>query len=278
MTTKVDLAVPCSYWQSSDWWRNVMVELLNEQKHGNVDISCVRTSSIALPDEGKNDLIDMTRHSKTDTNRNALVYPFLNDDSDWIMWLDDDTIPPPLFITRLLEAQQPFVAGIYHVNNKYYHPLAYYRMEDGYYRPLVNYVLGELHQVDAVGMGCTLVHKDVYRKIFDEHELFSRYDGTIIPIHKDKIIQSDLTIEDNVVDGEVMKIKVKHVDKNEYKFPYYMMEYARTEDFFFCELAEHVGYKPFIDTNVQCIHLKTKEISYEDYRLATMKTGAEETE
>ncbi len=267
MKPKVDIIIACSPSQSSAWWGSLLSRILIEKDAGNVDIVNIRYGSATVPDLGKVDLVDYIRNSKTDTNRNNGTHGFLSGDSEWAMWLDDDTIPPEFFITKLIADNRPFIGGIYHFKAKPFLPLAYIRDKNtGLYAPITDYVPGELLQVDGIGMGCTLIHRSVYEDIYNNYELFMRPNGTLVPVHKDDILDGLIgDYKSAVVIGDHLVTPLKKVNKEDYKFPFYALEYVRTEDFYFCELAERVGYKPFIDTNVQCKHLKEIKIDFDTY-------------
>lgn len=48
-----------------------------------------------------------------DVNRNRCVRQFLDrEDSDWMLWVDDDTLIPPDTVARLLAHDKPFVTGV----------------------------------------------------------------------------------------------------------------------------------------------------------------------
>lgn len=48
--------------------------------------------AVRLPDYNKNYILDDRRLSRTDHNRNKIAGGFVHGDSDWLWFLDDDTV------------------------------------------------------------------------------------------------------------------------------------------------------------------------------------------
>jgi len=263
----VDIGVACAPHQSPDWWAPVMALILETERSGKVKIGRIRTVSSALPDANKNNTVGQIkrRWSLTDANREVISNGFVNDDADYIFWIDDDTVPPAGTITHLIRLGRPFVAGLYFLPRKPYNPIAYKRHEDdGLYYPVYNYTKGALMEVDSVGMGCTLIHRSVYEKIRDEHQVYVKHNGAIVPIHKRNILNPVVSKhlkrkEPYIRAGIYHEQMVPQPEDDGRNFPYYLLEHGRTEDHYFCELAANVGIKPMIDTSVTCQHWKMKE-------------------
>ena len=55
-------------------------------------------------------------------------------------------------------------------------------------------------------------------------------------------------------------------------FPYFMLEFGRTEDMWFYETAIRVGYKPYVDTSVECQHITEKVVCGDTYREYLIET------
>lgn len=234
-----------------------------------IEIGRIHAISSALPDHNRNNIITKKRRKLTDMNRNEISKGFLDGDADWLMQIDDDTVPPTDAIVRLLKTQRSFVSGLYFLSEPPHNPVAYYRHENGLYNPVYGYPKGVLTQVDSVGMGCCLIHRSVFEKIRDAHEVFARADGSYFAFPKDRIkgkslsgiAKSKAVIRDSDL---IMPVRLLDEDDNRV-FPFYAMEYGRTEDHWFCELAANVGERPWLDATVECIHIKGYRYSVEDY-------------
>jgi hypothetical protein len=281
--TKVDIAISTYGQAPSEWWSKVMGNLLQEQKNG-LDIGRIHAVSSALPDHNKNYLIDdrrgvappemKGRNEKTDANKSAIVGAsangvpqvggFLHGDADYVFFMDDDTVPPDGAIMQLVDLGREVAGGLYFLAKPPHNPIAYYRQEDGLYAALWRYVPGALQEVDSIGMGCTLVHRSVYEKLMDEYEVFERPTGSLMPILRSKVhgrVSRTMRTETEVKNG-VLHMPVTPMEEGEKRpWPFYSMEFGRTEDHHFCELINDIGIRPMLDTTIVCDHWKLKAVN-----------------
>lgn len=275
---KVDIGIACSPSQSPIWWAGLITAILAEERAGGVKLGRVLTVQSALPDHKKTNIVSQTsiyapetekkRNELTDANREKAVKGFLEGDSDWLWFIDDDTVPPPDALTRLLAHAMPFVAGIYYNIRPPYNPIAYIRQPSGLYQTYMGFAKGTFTQVDSVGMGCTLIHRSVFEDIMSGHKLFMRPNGTLAPVHKRNVVNNKPPKEDKpeyVSDGYLHTRLLPLEEGDSRPFPFFVLEYGRTEDHYFCELADSVGYKPWLDTTIVCKHIKPTEIEDEKY-------------
>lgn len=271
---KVDIGVACSSYQHSTWWGPLLYNLLSENGH-TIDITHVFNVSAALPDAAKNANIGKNRNKLTDANRTEIVKGFMNSEAEWLFQLDDDVVFPKGTIGRLIRQGRDFIAGLY-FHPKLKTPIAYYRKPDGLYDVLKGYPDGSMIQVDAVGMGCTLIHKSVFERILDAYVVYERPDGSLFPILKKNVIgaqpKEPERKETRVRYGVLEMPVVPQSDDRE--FPFFLMEYGRTEDLHFCELAGAIGIRPWIDTSLTCSHFKVTPTTVKDYKEALVHEGA----
>jgi len=166
----IDIGVACSPTQRSIWWGPVLAYAIQWAQAG------LKLRSVPCPGR-----------ALTDVARCMVVAEFMAGTSEWLFWIDDDTVPPVTALPRLLALNRPFVAGLYFMKQPEENPLAYKRNDAGFYCPIEDWKAGTLIEVDAVGMGCTLIHRSVFLKIVEEHVLLSDSRGSLRPVHKSEI-------------------------------------------------------------------------------------------
>jgi hypothetical protein len=102
-----------------------------------------------------------------------------------------------------------------------------------------------------------------------------RTTGSLAAIHKSQIKNPVFTSHKKrekpfVKAGYLSEQVIPQAPDDDRTFPFYQLEYGRTEDHYFCELAENVGIKPWLDTTVVCEHWKMQgvnNVQHEKYEL-----------
>lgn len=277
MKPTVDIGVPAYSLQSTLWWEALLASIRQEWADGNIEIKDIFAINSAVPDHNKNKYItyapfasseEKNRNRMVDANRVTAVKSFMDGGSDYLFFIDDDTTHKPGTISQLVSLAKPIVAGLYFNPSYPHNPLAYVKEQvgSGLYSAFYGYAKGALTQVDAVGMGCTLIHRSVFQKIMDEHDVFQRMDGSLVPIHKSKIRNrkflpndqfKDAYVKDGYYHYPIIEIPKMEFEQDNRRWPFFGLEYGRTEDFYFCELCANVGIRPWVDTTVVCQHWKT---------------------
>ena len=208
-----------------------------------------------------------------DSNRNAVVDEWYGKNrSEWLWWIDADNPPPIGALQRLLELDKPLVSGVYYSvqRKETISPIAYWVDHEGNYHNL-KFEFGEILQVDAVGMGCFLTHRDVYTDIVKEYKLYQRVAGGALVIHKDQVKDEPPTaVRRHPYAGQIRKGNyyepVVQYMLPDAPFPFFMSQFGRTEDFPFCALARDIGYEIWLDTSVESPHIKEHATTGEDFR------------
>jgi GT2 family glycosyltransferase len=99
-----------------------------------------------------------------DHARNQMVRTMLENGSKWLLFLDDDVIPPPDAFDKLLSVQNEVASGVYWKRQGKIVPTAYFEAH-----PLptpLPHITGDLPiDVDLVGGGLLLIHRSVFEKI-----------------------------------------------------------------------------------------------------------------
>jgi hypothetical protein len=239
---KVDIGVACGKAVLPAWWVPTLAAILAWDREDDIEICQIIAPETAL----------------TDANRNRIADDFLKGGSDWLLQMDDDTVPPLDALPSLLALGQSFCAALYHAKDDNEVPVAHLRNPGGRYYPLPHYVPGEIVPVDLVGMGCTLIHRSVFEDIQKAHVLATTLDGHVMPIPRECVFSEGPSrppmVEVKQVEGDWLLTRVAF-DYAPRFWPFYAFTYGRTEDIWFCELAIEAGHRPVMDTGVVCKHL-----------------------
>jgi SAM-dependent methyltransferase len=156
--------------------------------------------------------------------RNEIVQYALDQDANYIYWLDDDVIAPGDAFLKLWRHQKDIINGVYWSKSNPPMPLLFRGHLEG---PYWNWHIGDLIEIDAAGNGLTLVKTDVYRKI--EKEI----GGPWYSVEYGSFASQKESPQNN------------------------------TEDLYFYWKAKKAGYKVWADTSVQAYHFdKNSNVMY----------------
>jgi hypothetical protein len=104
-----------------------------------------------------------------DVHRNTVAAYFLEKtECEWLLTVDTDIIFRPDNLDQLLAHDIPVVSGLYLVNDRPIRPNGSRRNADGHLKSLTADDLDGLIEVDALGAGFMLVHRDVFTKVGEQ--------------------------------------------------------------------------------------------------------------
>lgn len=251
MNPKVTVGVPCYGDQNPEWWAQLAINMaIWSQQY---DLTLIVSSTMA-----------------TDHNRNDIVNRFLQKDDEWLFWIDADTVVPSAAIQRLMGLGKTLASGLYYGKNPPHPPIAYVKYNKAYMsiERTQKWEVGEILPVDASGMGCMLTHRSVYEDIKKNFRVLQRDGGGLLPVHLSDI--EGALDESHPHDGKVYKgqLRTRMVEPTieNMKYPFFGLEFGRTEDIWFFELASRAGHKVWLDTGLECGHLRPKAFTGADYR------------
>lgn len=239
--------------QPPEWWQHLVV-MVAKFPHYGIEMGGILTAASMA----------------ADMNRNQVVYAFLKGKADYLLWIDTDNIIPFGGVKRLIETGKELVTGLYHLKIPPYTPIAYLRQKDDKgYEPIKGFRPGEIIPIDMAGLGACLVHRNVFETIRDQHLLLVRHNGSVIPIHVDDVtgkVSESITNRPRVHNSKYLE-QVRLAEPNRDKpWPFHYLEYGRTEDVVFFEMAQRCGFQAYVDTGVECPHIGKNEITGKDYR------------
>jgi len=155
--------------------------------------------------------------------RNTVVQKFLATGIEWLYMADTDTMWDSRTIPKLLSNNKAAVSGLVMQVGEPPFPLMFRRIADfgfkgaGVFQQIHDYTNGELLQVDAVGAGSLLVHRDAFLAIAKQ-----------MPRFVAQWFEQE-SVGDNLI----------------------------TEDFTFCIRLAKAGIPMYVDTGATIGHLKT---------------------
>ena len=140
----------------------------------------------------------------------------------YLFYLDDDVLPPPDVIRRLMAHGKDIVTGIYYTKTEPSTPVIFEDFGNG---PMMNFELDSLFEIGGAGLGCTLINMDV----------FDKFDEAGLPFFKENW-------------------NYKHPKHGDIRCPI-------GEDHYFFIHAKKLGYKVWCDSSILCDHwcLKTNK-------------------
>jgi len=211
---------------------------------------------------------------RVDGNRNTIARSFLATEADWLFWIDADNVNPVASIRRLLDTagqQKKLVSGIYYSKQDppETKPIVYVDAGNGRYRNLTNWERGEILPVEAAGMNCLLSHRSVFEDIDKNYVTMRLTAGGDIAIHRDDIVGDIFDNQSHPDDGKVIDGVLRQrifPPEQELNVPFFELRYQRTEDMNFFEKARRCGHTLWVDTSVECGHLKWAQATGKEYR------------
>lgn len=103
--------------------------------------------------------------------QNLIVQETLNKGYEWLLLLEDDTIPPPdaflRFTEYMREDEYPVVSGLYFTRSEPAEPMVYRGRGNSYYK---NWKLGDKIWVDGVPTGMLLINAKLLRDMYNDSE------------------------------------------------------------------------------------------------------------
>jgi len=166
-----------------------------------------------------------------DKARNYLVKLALEQGASHLLFVDDDNPPPADTLARFLEADKDIICAPVLSRHEPFIPCVFksFVIPDNTllgYESLykIDTTGGNIVKVDACGMACTLIKRDVLEK------LYKKYEGTPFEFSREPM---------NMYEGKTKR--------------------DMSEDVTFCERATQEGFEIWCDTTVRPIHFAGKK-------------------
>lgn len=105
--------------------------------------------------------------------QNLIVKGFLESDSDWLFFIEQDNVLPPDCFIRMNDYMRknevPIVSGLYFTKSAPAEPLVYRGRGNSYY---ADWKIGDLVWCDAVPTGCVIIHRSIIEVLWNNSEKY----------------------------------------------------------------------------------------------------------
>ena len=124
--------------------------------------------------EGADVVIYVVARAHVAEARNEIANECLKDNADWILWMDDDAVPPPAILSRLMASGKEFIAPMFFQKNPPYLPTCFeWDMPEPPSRDYTGMLQGRrceldpprMFRADATGFHTVLMSGNVLRKV-----------------------------------------------------------------------------------------------------------------
>jgi GT2 family glycosyltransferase len=141
--------------------------------------------------------------------RNKIVQYALDNDYEYIMWVDSDVIVPQDIVDKLIKHNKSIVSGIYMTIGKDELPRVVHNVEtETAYEPMSEDMVDTgLQQASQIGFGCVLTKIDIFNKVRFRCE---RYDTGFIRYGEDYCFSNDIWLKHDIPVWVDTNIQVPH--------------------------------------------------------------------
>lgn len=151
-----------------------------------------------------------------DHARNSACEKILEFNFTWLLFIDDDVVPPPDVYARLVAHGKDIISGLYFRRSEPTSMPVMLRKGSGPTdRPafITDFKPGDVIEADMVGAGCLLIHRRVIEKM-----------------------------KANWFEWKVDQKQLPEIERT-------------SEDFTFCTSAKAMGFNIYVDTSISCQHV-----------------------
>lgn len=179
-----------------------------------------------------------------DIARNNVATRCLESGAEWCFFWDSDLMIPSNAITRLTSYNLPIVGGLYYRRHPEIWPEVFRNIGKGVLSPISKKdvdmlsLQGGLFDVDAIGCGCLLIHRQVFEALKDH-----------VPQRAFRVVGPPMG---EIRFYEFFKWGIGREDSVDTP--------AYSEDLTFCMLAKKHGFRIVCDPLVNCTHIVTMGI------------------